>query len=103
MCHCHHFTSTASWGVHLRSTVLIIAFLLVILLLLAPFLLLGAIFLWGFGWGRTLLLFIPVLLEIPDDREIAEAYSRGEMIFEAVPKYRREFESLLAALEEGAE
>ena len=43
---------------------LLFPFLLVILLLLAPFLLLGAIFLWSFGWGKTLLLFIPVMLEI---------------------------------------
>jgi len=30
---------------------------------------------------------IPVPLEIPDSREIAEAYSRGELITEAVPGY----------------
>ena len=38
---------------------------------------------------------IPVLLEIPDDRRIAEAYSRGELIVEALPEYRRLFQSLL--------
>jgi MinD superfamily P-loop ATPase len=38
---------------------------------------------------------IPVLLEIPDDRRIAESYSRGEMIVEALPEYRRLFEGLL--------
>jgi len=38
---------------------------------------------------------IPVLLEIPDDRRIAEAYSRGEMIVEALPEYRKHFERLL--------
>ncbi|MFH1680264.1 MAG: ATP-binding protein [Candidatus Eisenbacteria bacterium] len=38
---------------------------------------------------------ISVLLEIPDDRRIAEAYSRGELIVEALPEYRGLFESLL--------
>jgi len=38
---------------------------------------------------------IPLLLEIPDDRRIAEAYSRGEIIVEALPEYRSLFEGLL--------
>lgn len=38
---------------------------------------------------------IPFLLEIPDDRRIAEAYSRGRLIVEALPEYRGLFESLL--------
>jgi MinD superfamily P-loop ATPase len=38
---------------------------------------------------------IPVLLEIPDDRRIAEAYSRGELIVDALPEYRGLFEGLL--------
>ncbi len=37
-------------------------FLFVMLLLMAPFLLLAALVLWSFGWGKPLLLFIPVLL-----------------------------------------
>ncbi len=37
---------------------------------------------------------IPVLLEIPDDRRIAEAYSRGRLIVEALPEYRAVFEIL---------
>ena len=37
-------------------------FLIVILLLITPFLLLTALVLWSFGWGRPFLLFIPVLL-----------------------------------------
>jgi MinD superfamily P-loop ATPase len=41
---------------------------------------------------------IPVLLEIPDDRRIAEAYSRGELIVEALPEYRRHFERLWQAI-----
>ncbi len=38
---------------------------------------------------------IPILLEIPDDRQIAEAYSKGHLIVEALPEYRRLFESLI--------
>jgi len=38
---------------------------------------------------------IPVLLEIPDDRRIAEAYSRGELIVESLPEYRGLFLSLI--------
>ncbi len=38
---------------------------------------------------------IPLLGEIPDDRRIAEAYSRGHMIVDALPEYRAIFESLL--------
>ena len=34
---------------------------------------------------------IEVVLEIPDDRRIAEAYSRGEMIVRALPEYRNIF------------
>jgi len=37
---------------------------------------------------------IPVLLEIPDDRRIAEAYSRGILMVDALPEYRRLFENL---------
>ena len=38
---------------------------------------------------------IDILAEIPDDRRIAEAYSRGEMICEALPGYSRTFERIL--------
>lgn len=38
---------------------------------------------------------IPILLEIPEDRRIAEAYSRGRLIVEALPEYRGLFEDLL--------
>lgn len=41
---------------------------------------------------------IPVLLEIPDDRRIAEAYSRGELIVEALPEYVALFERLREAV-----
>lgn len=37
---------------------------------------------------------IPVLMSIPDDRRVAEAYSRGAMIVEAIPEYRERFEKL---------
>ncbi|OPY83878.1 MAG: ferredoxin [Smithella sp. PtaU1.Bin162] len=38
---------------------------------------------------------IPILLEIPDDRRIAEAYSRGILMVEALPEYRTLFQSLI--------
>jgi MinD superfamily P-loop ATPase len=44
---------------------------------------------------------IPVLLEIPDDRRIAEAYSRGELIVEALPEYRGLFQGLLEKVAAG--
>jgi len=46
---------------------------------------------------------IPILLEIPDDRRIAEAYSRGELIVEALPEYRAHFERLWEAVRERSE
>jgi MinD superfamily P-loop ATPase len=44
---------------------------------------------------------IPILLEIPDDRHIAEAYSRGELIVEALPEYRTHFKRLWEAVLDG--
>jgi len=38
---------------------------------------------------------IPILLEIPDDRRIAEAYSRGRLVVQELPEYRRLFERLI--------
>jgi MinD superfamily P-loop ATPase len=38
---------------------------------------------------------IPLILQIPDDRRIAEAYSRGELIVEALPEYRGLFLDLI--------
>lgn len=38
---------------------------------------------------------IPVLQEIPDDRRIAEAYSRGRLIVDELPEYRPLFQELL--------
>lgn len=37
---------------------------------------------------------ISILLEIPDDRRIAEAYSRGELIIDALSEYRALFDGL---------
>jgi len=37
---------------------------------------------------------IEVLLEIPDDRRIAETYSAGEMIVDKLPEYKAEFKRL---------
>ncbi|MBN1336498.1 MAG: ATP-binding protein [Deltaproteobacteria bacterium] len=39
---------------------------------------------------------LPILAEIPDDRRVAEAYSRGELMVDALPGYRPLFEQLLA-------
>ncbi len=41
---------------------------------------------------------LPLLLEIPFDRRIAEAYSRGEPLVTAFPHYRERFEELGVAL-----
>jgi MinD superfamily P-loop ATPase len=42
---------------------------------------------------------IDVLAEIPDDRQVAKAYSRGEMICEAIPTYRGLYSGLLNQVE----
>jgi len=42
---------------------------------------------------------IPMLLEIPDDRRIAEAYSRGHLIVDALPEYRGLFLRLMEKIE----
>lgn len=34
---------------------------------------------------------VPIFMEIPDDRRIAEAYSRGELMVDALPEYRSLF------------
>lgn len=41
---------------------------------------------------------IPVLLEIPDDRRVAEAYSRGELMVDALSEYRKLFAGLIEKL-----
>jgi len=42
---------------------------------------------------------IPILLEIPDDRKIAEAYSRGILMVDALPEYRNLFCELFKKIE----
>ena len=37
---------------------------------------------------------IEILLEVPDDRRIAEAYSVGKMMIDILPDYQKEFMSL---------
>jgi hypothetical protein len=39
-----------------------------------------------------------VLLELPEDRRVAEAYSRGEPMVEALPEYRPAFVRLWAGI-----
>jgi MinD superfamily P-loop ATPase len=42
---------------------------------------------------------IPILMEIPFDRGIAETYSRGEMIVEAMPEWKEKFLDLYHRIE----
>jgi len=42
---------------------------------------------------------IPLLMEIPEDRLIAEAYSRGQMIIDVLPEYKEKFQALFATIE----
>jgi len=39
-----------------------------------------------------------VLLEIPDDREVAKAYSRGDLLLDAVPGYRKKLNELFVSI-----
>jgi MinD superfamily P-loop ATPase len=41
---------------------------------------------------------IPILMRIPLDRRIAEAYSDGGPLVEALPEYREQFQNLYAAI-----
>ncbi|RZB32165.1 MAG: hypothetical protein SRB1_01784 [Desulfobacteraceae bacterium Eth-SRB1] len=43
---------------------------------------------------------IPVLMEIPFDRRIAEAYSRGEMIVDVIPEWEEKFAKLYHQIKE---
>jgi MinD superfamily P-loop ATPase len=42
---------------------------------------------------------IPILMQIPTDRRIAEAYSRGQMIADVLPEYREKFRKLLEEIQ----
>jgi MinD superfamily P-loop ATPase len=41
---------------------------------------------------------IPVLMEIPEDRQIAEAYSRGQMMINVLPSYKEKFQELFVEI-----
>jgi MinD superfamily P-loop ATPase len=43
---------------------------------------------------------IPILMEIPFDRQIAESYSRGEMFAQALPEWKARFRRLLEDIEQ---
>jgi MinD superfamily P-loop ATPase len=45
---------------------------------------------------------IPVLLELPDDRPVAEAYSRGQMAVQVLPEWRKLFLDLWKRMEKDA-
>ena len=42
---------------------------------------------------------LPLLMEIPFDRRIAEAYSKGEMIVDVMPEWKQEFKGLYHRIE----
>ncbi len=42
---------------------------------------------------------IPVLLEIPFDKQIASAYSKGELLVQALPEYKEMFKLLYTSIE----
>ena len=46
---------------------------------------------------------IGIFLEIPNDRRIAEAYSRGEMVVRVLPEYKKVFEKCWENIEDFAE
>ncbi len=43
---------------------------------------------------------VPILMEIPFDRRIAEAYSRGEMLVDMMPGWKQKFKGLYHRIEE---
>ena len=42
---------------------------------------------------------IPLLMEIPHDRRIAEGYARGDLLIDSVPSFRSRFEDLFSTME----
>ncbi len=42
---------------------------------------------------------VPILMEIPFDRQIAECYSRGEIFAQAMPQWRSRFQALVRQIE----
>jgi MinD superfamily P-loop ATPase len=45
---------------------------------------------------------VPVLMEIPFDRKIAEAYSKGELLVDVMPEWKPRFAALYDAIREAA-
>ena len=43
---------------------------------------------------------IPILMEIPFDRKIAEAYSKGGLIIDIMPEWKKNFQQLYRRIEE---
>ena len=43
---------------------------------------------------------LPILMEIPFDRGIAEAYSRGEILVEVMPEWKEKFKTLFRRIQE---
>jgi MinD superfamily P-loop ATPase len=43
---------------------------------------------------------IPILMEIPDDRKIAEAYSRGIMMVDVMPEMKEKFQAVYHRIKE---
>jgi MinD superfamily P-loop ATPase len=43
---------------------------------------------------------LPILLEIPFDRHVAEAYARGELLVESLPEWRGMMQALFARIQE---
>ncbi|RJR43478.1 MAG: (4Fe-4S)-binding protein [Desulfobacteraceae bacterium] len=53
----------------------------------------------GQAWSYAEQEKIPVLMELPFDRRIAEAYSRGQMIVEVMPEWKERFRTLYDRIE----
>ena len=43
---------------------------------------------------------LPILMEIPFDRQIAEAYSRGQLLVEQMPEWKERFQKLYQSIQE---
>jgi MinD superfamily P-loop ATPase len=43
---------------------------------------------------------VPVLMEIPFDRKIAEAYSKGQLLVQVMPEWKEKFERLYRRIAE---
>jgi MinD superfamily P-loop ATPase len=43
---------------------------------------------------------LPILMEIPFDRQIAQAYSRGQMLVNVFPQWKERFQQLFTQINE---